>query len=208
MVRTYHYVFTMARPIQIDSKLSALRKFYRLEKRMPSFAEMMALFNYRSKSPVTALMTKLVASGHVRRDGRKLAATPKLTTVIVSAGEIITAGPGGYPSPADEELVDVMSLDDWLVRKPGATFMLRVTGDSMTGAGIMPGDVVLVERNTNPKTGSIVVAEVDGDWMIKYLVRDKAGVALESANPKYKTIRPRQTLVICGMVVSQCRKYV
>lgn len=75
----------------------------------------------------------------------------------------------GWPSPAEEELADTLPLDEFLIENPAATFMLKVSGDSMSGAGIPPGDMVLVDKGATPKSGDIVIAEVDGEWTMKYL---------------------------------------
>lgn len=74
----------------------------------------------------------------------------------------------GFPSPAEEELRDVISFDDYLVAHPETSFLLSITGDSMTGAGIMEKDLVIVERGRQPKNGDIILAEVDGNWTMKY----------------------------------------
>ena len=101
----------------------------------------------------------------------------------------------------------MLSLDEWLIRRPDATYLLKVSGDSMIEAGIHPGDVVLVERGANPKSGAVVVAQVDGEWTLKFFFKDKNGVRLEPANPKYRTIRPKQSLEIGGVVRAVIRKY-
>jgi len=85
--------------------------------------------------------------------------------------------------------------------------MLTVNGDSMSGAGILPGDIVLVEKGGTPKENDIVVAQVDDEWTLKRFVRDRAGVRLDPANPKYRFIRPRRSLVIGGIVRAVIRKY-
>jgi len=69
----------------------------------------------------------------------------------------------GFLSPAEEELVDTLSLDDLLIQNKEATFLLRVSGDSMTGASILPGDMVIVDRGMIAKIGDIVIAQVDGE---------------------------------------------
>lgn len=113
----------------------------------------------------------------------------------------------GFPSPAEEELVDTLSLDELLITNREASFLLKVTGDSMTGAGIMPGDMVIVDRGQTPKSGDIVIAEVDGEWTMKYLRKRSDSVLLVPANPKYKPIRPRHELKIAGVVTAVVRKY-
>ena len=78
----------------------------------------------------------------------------------------------------------------------------------MTGEGIMPGDLVIVERGREPRPGDVVVAQVDGEWTMKYFTRTKSGaVVLESANPRYPPIRAREELKIAGIVTAVVRKY-
>ena len=113
----------------------------------------------------------------------------------------------GFPSPAEEELRDTLSLDEFLIRRPEATFMLTVTGDSMIDAGIHPGDIVLLERGATPKPGDVVVAQVDDEWTLKYYRKDKDGVRLDPANRKYPAIRPRRSLELGGVVRAVIRKY-
>lgn len=86
--------------------------------------------------------------------------------------------------------------------------MLTVSGDSMIDAGIQPGDLVLIEKGRNPKSNDIVIAQVDGEWTLKYYIKDrKDGVRLEPANKKYQTIIPKQSLVIGGVVRAVVRRY-
>jgi len=113
----------------------------------------------------------------------------------------------GFPSPAEEELADNLSLDDLLIQNPEATFLLKVSGDSMSEAGILPGDMVLVDKGEQPKSGDIVIAEVDGEWTMKYLKKRGESVVLIPANPKYQLIRPRKELKIAGVVTAVVRKY-
>ena len=113
----------------------------------------------------------------------------------------------GFPSPAEEELRDTLSLDEFLVSNPDASFLLKVSGDSMIGAGILPGDLVIVDRGQTAKSGDIVIAEVDGEWTMKFLKKSGDAVYLVPANPKYKPIRPQYELKITGVVTAVVRKY-
>jgi len=113
----------------------------------------------------------------------------------------------GFPSPAEEELADTLSLDEMLIQNREASFLLRVTGDSMTGAGILPNDMVIVDRGQTPKSGDIVIAEVDGQWTMKYLRKRGDSVTLVPANPKYGPIKPKDELKIAGVVTAVVRKY-
>lgn len=193
----------MPRTTDMNAKVAALRRFYRTEHRMPGYNEMLDIFEYRSKNAVHGLITKLDEQGYVKKTGRKFAPTGKLMGSIKLLGTV----QAGFPSPAEEELVDILSLDEFLVQRPEATFMLKVSGDSMIDAGIHPGDIVLVEKGRTPKNGDIVIAQVDDEWTMKYFVRRHKQVQLEAANKKYKTIVPKQSLTIGGVVKTVIRKY-
>lgn len=193
----------MPRKTDIKSKVSKLRSFFRKENRLPGYTEMMMVLDYKSKNAVHGLLTKLAELGYIRKAGHKIAPTGKLTGAIRLLGTV----QAGFPSPAEEELVDVLNLDEFLVSRPNATFMLTVSGDSMLDAGIHPGDIVLVEKGCAPANGDIVVAQVDGEWTMKYYVKDQETIRLEPANKKYNPIVPRHSLVIGGVVRSLVRKY-
>lgn len=194
----------MPRAMQVHEKLRRFRAFYREEKRVPGYGEMLKLFEYRSKNSVYGLLRRLEEMGYIRKTpGGKIVPTRRLIGSIKLLGSV----QAGFPSPAEEELVDVLSLDEYLVRRPEATYMLTVNGDSMIDAGIHPNDIVLVERGGTPRNGDIVVAQVDGEWTIKYFHKDRKTVRLEPANAKYKTIVPCQSLVIGGIVKAAIRKY-
>jgi repressor LexA len=194
----------MPRLLDLNDRVKKLRFFVRAQHRMPGYEEMLALWGYRSKNAVHGLLRKLAEHGYItlNRQG-KMASTGKLTGTV----KLLGAVQAGFPSPAEEELADILSLDEFLVRRPEATFMLTVTGDSMIEAGIHPGDLVLVERGRTPKPNDIVVAQVDGEWTLKYFARDREGVRLDPANRNYAPIRPRQTLTLGGVVRAVVRKY-
>ena len=188
----------------LSNKLKKIRRFMRLENRMPSYSEMLDLFGYKSKNAVHMVVHQLIELGHLQMSkGGKIAPTQMGGGSIKILGSV----QAGFPSPAEEELVDVLSLDEFLIKRPDATFMLTVSGDSMIDAGIHPGDILLVEKGQNPKSGDIVVAQVDGEWTLKYYRRDRQGVFLEPANKRYKIIRPEQSLTIGGIVKAVIRKY-
>ncbi len=193
----------MPRVMDVEGHVAKLRKFWRQERRLPGYGEMLRLFGYRSKNAVFGALGKLEELGFLERKRGRAVATGKLTGTL----RLLGAVQAGFPSPAEEELADTMSLDELLIRRPEATFMLTVQGDSMIVAGIVPGDMVLVEKGGTPKSGDIVVAQVDDEWTLKYYAKDKEGVRLDPANPKYKSIRPKRTLVIGGIVKAVIRKY-
>ena len=181
-----------------------LRHFVRRERRLPTYTEMLKLFEVRSRNMVFKIVMSLADRGYlVKNDKGRLAPTNRLTGTVQMLGEIAA----GFPSPAEEALLDTLKLDEFLVAKPDATYMLRVEGDSMIDAGIQPGDMVLVERGRRPRNGDIVIAQVDGDWTMKYFQKDAQGVRLEPANAKYRPIRPKRSLELGGIVTCVIRKY-
>lgn len=183
--------------------LGKIKNFYSTKKRLPSYAELADLYGYRSKSSAYQLAARLEEAGYISKDtAGKLVPTARLTDLKVLGD--VTAG---FPSPAEEELVDTMSLDEFLVENREATFILKVDGDSMEGAGIKSGDLILIERTDTAKIGQIIIAEVDGEFTLKYLRRDKSGYYLEAANPNYEDIRPEEELKIAGVLKGVVRKY-
>ena len=170
---------------------------------MPSFSEIAKLAGFRSKNAVYKLINKLEKQKVLQRDakGRLIAGS------IASPVKMLGTVEAGFPSPAEEELADNLSLDDLLIHNREATFLLKVSGDSMSNAGILPGDMVLVDKGEVPKSGDIVIAEVDGEWTMKYLRKRGESVMLLPANPKYQPIKPKRELKIAGVVTAVVRKY-
>ena len=114
----------------------------------------------------------------------------------------------GWPSPAEEELADIMRLEDWLIERKEATYLLTMKGDSMKDAGILDGDVVVVERAPSPAPGQIVVAEIDGTTTLKFLRQGQSGSHyLEPANERYQPLYPERELKITAVVKGVVRKY-
>lgn len=112
--------------------------------------------------------------------------------------------PAGFPSPADDYVESRLDLNELLVQRQEATYFLRVKGDSMQGAGIHPGDLIVVDRSINPEDGNVVVAEVDGELTIKRLRLGAGNPELHPENPAYPVIRFKegQELRIWGVVTS------
>ena len=130
----------------------------------------MELVGFRSRQAVSRLVDRLIAADLVTKDPEG-----KLIPTFSNGGvPVLGVVEAGFPSPAEEELIDTMSLDEYLIDNREATYILKVKGDSMLDAGIQPGDLVIVERTNHPRVGDIVIAEVDGEWTMKYL-RKRAG---------------------------------
>ena len=114
----------------------------------------------------------------------------------------------GFPTMSEEDAIaEVMSLDQMLVHNPDTAYVLTVEGDSMIDAGIMKGDMVIVDRSKHPKSGDVVVAEVDQGWTLKFFIQKGSNAFLRAANRKYKDIHPQEELRVGGVVTSVIRKY-
>ena len=113
----------------------------------------------------------------------------------------------GFPATVEEELADTVNLDDLLVKNKELTYMLEVDGDSMIDAHIEKGDMVLVEKINQAKDGEIVIAEVDGEFTMKYFRKNGAKVWLDPANKNYQPIYPETSLNVIAKLKAVIRKY-
>ena len=131
----------------------------------------------------------------------KASLTPSAIRCPLYSGKV-SAGQSRFPSPAqDYELVE-LDLNQKFIANPPSTFMMQVTGDSMTGIGIYPGSMLIVDKALTPKSSSIVVALVDGELMVKRLYKRGQVIRLLSENPAYPpiTFSEDQELLIWGVV--------
>jgi SOS regulatory protein LexA len=188
---------------KLRSRIGDIVQFYKKTGRMPSFSEIGEITGLQSKNAVSKLVGRLEKLNVLERD-KKGRLIPGSIAAPVRVLGIVEAG---FPSPAEEELIDTLSLDDLLIQNREATFLLKVSGDSMSGAGILPGDMVLVDKGRPAKSGDIVIAEVDGQWTMKYLKKRGNDVTLLPANPRYKPVKPKSELKIAGVVTAVVRKY-
>jgi len=188
---------------KLRNRIREISQFYYRRNRMPSFSEIGELLGLKSKNAVSKLVKKLESLNVIERDekGRLI---PKSIGFPVRVLGTVEAG---FPSPAEEELSDTLSLDELLIQNHEATFLLKVSGDSMSGAGILPGDMVIVNKGQSPKNNDIVIAEVDGEWTMKYLQKKGGSVTLLPDNPNYQPIKPKNELKIAGVVTAVVRKY-
>lgn len=177
--------------------------FYRTSRRMPNYTEIMQLLDFKSKNAVFKLIKRLEEDSFITKDDKGKLIPHHLYGELKVLGQV----EAGFPSPAEEELSDTMSLDEYLIENKEASYMLKVSGDSMIDAGIMAGDMVLVDRSLSPNNGDIVIAEVDKEWTIKYLRKKGKTSYLEAANKKYPLIYAQDELKIAAVVKAVIRKY-
>lgn len=182
--------------------LAHLQRYWKQNKAFPAMAKLCEVVGLSSSASVFGMVGRLTDAGYLQRvdgriaPGKKFFSRPLLGTVRA-----------GTPQQASQEPGDVLTLDDYLIDRPDRTSLHRVRGDSMEGAGIVEGDLVVVEHNTPTRTGDIVLAVVDGELTVKTLASDKEGrYFLEAKNPAYAPILPAASLEVLGVVVGVVRR--
>jgi repressor LexA len=179
-----------------------VRGFFRTHKRMPSITELMELLGLSSRSSAFYIANQLIDAGIVEKDttGKLIPASGLYSAPML--GHIRA----GFAAPAEEELADTITVGEYLLPHPDASYLLTVEGDSMIDAGIQEGDMVAFERTSDVKVGDIVVALTEDGYTLKYLRRKNGRLCLEAANDAYPDIHPREGEII-GKVVSTFRTY-
>jgi len=137
---------------------------------------------------------------HPRQPEHPEVARPTLVASAVAAG---------FPSPADDFIEGALDLNAHLVEHPAATFIVRVEGQSMTGAGILEGDLLIVDRSLEARPGHIVIAVVDGGLTVKRLTRTATGLALQAEHPDYPRIpiTADADCAVWGVVTGSVRRF-
>lgn len=117
--------------------------------------------------------------------------------------------PAGFPSPADEYAESALDLNTYLVRNKTATFFFRVIGDSMTGANIHDGDLLVVDRSIEPRHGHIVLAVINNEYTVKRLHRLNSVIELHADNPAYPPLRFQENdeIQIWGVVTGAVSRF-
>lgn len=141
------------------------------------------------------------------REAVKILGTPGESTL--SAPLYSSHPQAGFPAPGDDLIEKVLDINDLVVRHPASTFFVRVEGDSMVGAGIFSGDVLVVDRSITPRDGSIVVAAVFGELVVKRLRSHGETHQLISENEAYPPIliSENEDCYVWGVVVGSVRQF-
>lgn len=111
------------------------------------------------------------------------------------------AVPAGFPSPAQDYFNGEIDLNEHLIADRASTFIVRVAGDSMVGAGISDGDELIVDRSVTARDGSVVIAVVEGEMTVKRLRITPQGPELHPENSSYTVLKPTD-LEIWGVVTT------
>lgn len=110
--------------------------------------------------------------------------------------------PAGFPSPADDYAAEILDLNDYLVKDSACTFFVRVVGESMTGAGIYPDDILVVDRSVQARHDDVVIAFINQQFTVKRLYHQPDGIRLVAENPAFPPLRigAGDELIIWGVV--------
>jgi repressor LexA len=185
------------------SYLASLQDYYATHRALPSYASIGQLLGLKSKSSVAAMVARLKLAGFIdSTPDKRLAPTKRFFERTLAESPVHA----GMPNPIDDAEGDALTIDDYLIERPSQTVLVRVKGDSMMDAGILEGDLVVVEKSAAAKRGDIVIAIVDGQFTLKRLDLDRGSFVLKPENKAYPVIRPEGTLEIFGVMVGLVRK--
>ena len=192
------------RAAQTDPEyLARLQDYYARWRCIPAYDRLCQVLHLASRSAVGKVLERLRLQGYLERtpDGAWIPARRFFERFM--AQQAVQAGDPAVDVGAG---LTTVLLDDLLVDTPSRTLLLTVRGDSMSGANIFEGDVVIVERRQAAAPGEIVVALVDGELTVKRLLQDAQGWLLHPENPAFADIRPQGTLELVGVVSGLARR--
>jgi SOS-response transcriptional repressor LexA len=183
--------------------LGLIQDHYAKQRAMPTFAQVAQLAGI-SVSTAAFHIESLKASGYLSATDTGRLTPGKAFFQRVFAGYVRA----GVPAYADASAGDGLLIDEYLVDAPSRTFLLTVKGESMSDAGLLPGDTVVVKRGAVAEPGDIVVVDANGEGTIKELARNAGGeLFLRARNPAFADIWPVDGFELMGVVVGQFRRY-
>ncbi|HXZ48120.1 MAG TPA: S24 family peptidase [Usitatibacter sp.] len=191
------------KPALDPAYLEKLQDYYAEHKVIPSYSVLAHLWGISAKSWVAECVRRFEEAGFLDwTPDRQL--KPGLRFFERRLAD--SAVQAGLPNPALADGYDLITLDDYLVKVPSKTSLVRVKGDSMIDAGIHEGDLLVVEQQPNANVGDIVVAIVNNEFTVKYLEREKGGFVLKPANKAYPVLRPKGGFEIFGVMAGLVRR--
>ncbi len=189
---------------QLDPQyLEKLQDYYAEHKVIPSYSVLAGLWGISAKSWVSERVKRFEEAGYLGWTPDQQLKPGSRFFERRLADSTVQAG---LPNPAVSDGYDLVTIDDYLVRVPSRTSLVRVKGDSMIDAGIHEGDLLVVEQQPNANVGDIVVAIVNNEFTVKYLEREKNDFILKPANKAYPVIRPRGGFEIFGVMAGLVRR--
>ena len=192
-----------AKPALDPTYLEKLQDYYAEHKVIPSYSVLASLWGISAKSWVSECVKRFEEAGFLDWTPDKQLKPGSRFFERRLADSTVQAG---LPNAAISDGYDLMTIDDFLVRVPSKTSLVRVKGDSMVEAGIHEGDLLVVEQQPNANVGDIVVAIVDNEFTVKYLARERNEFVLKPANKAFPVIRPRGRMEIFGVMAGLVRR--
>jgi len=195
-------------PSLTDKQKQVLKFIYRRIKTdhlPPTIREIAQHFGFSSTGTVRDYLRALVQKGYIRTSAHKSRAIELVRRSLFSV-PILGQIHAGLPTLAVEEIEGYLDLDSFIFSDDG-TFALKVKGDSMSQAGILPDDLVLVRKQSMAQVGDTVVALVRDEATVKYLNKKKSQYFLNPANPQYESIPVNEDVSIIGKVISVIRRF-
>jgi len=190
--------------------LTYINEFQHKRGYSPSLADLAIAFGVRSKNAVAKVVNALAREGHLEKDpkGRiKILDFEERKAVLPLALPLFGPIAAGFATAAEEQASESLSIQEYLIRKPTSSFLLRVKGDSMINAGIFEGDIVVAEKGREPQVGDIVIGMLDGEFTLKRLKKNKGKYYLQAENPEYPDLNAREDLQIAGVIRGVVRRY-
>jgi repressor LexA len=193
----------MRTPLNDLEYLTRLQDYYARYRCIPAYERLCTLWGMASRSAVGKVLERFRRQELVERtpDGDWIPSRSFFERLLA-----VQSVQAGLPAADLQSGVTPTLLDDLLVDTPSKTILLTVQGDSMSGANIFAGDVVIVERQEIATAGEIVVALVDNELTVKRLAKDDEGWLLHPENPDFADVRPQGELRLIGVVTGLARR--
>lgn len=197
--------------------LSQIKAFYDQEGYFPSTRDLNHLLGLKSSNTVFSHLQSLIKKGYLKKNakGKITGITEKpnfFQKITQLAGAIAIpyypeGVPAGFQAPAEDAGREMLTVDQYLIRSPSNTFALKVRGNSMEKAGIMPDDLLLVEKRTDAKPGQIIVAHLPSGFTVKRLIEENGQKYLKAESSQDYQIKLEEGTEIWGIVIGTVRRY-
>lgn len=201
--------------------LKKIQQFHQNEGYFPSIRELNELLHLKSSNTIFSHLQALIKKGYLKKNlkgkiigilnpqDQENSPLQKFQNALASITiPYFPEGvPAGFQAPAEDAGREMLTVDQFLIKSPNNTFALKVKGHSMEKAGILPGDLLLVEKRTDAKTGQIIVAHLPSGFTVKRLVEEKGQKYLKAESSQDYQIKLEEGTEIWGIVIGTIRKY-
>ena len=197
--------------------LKKIQQFSQNEGYFPSIRQLNELLKLKSSNTIFSHLQALIKKGYLKKNSKgkiigllnQEESSPIFSPLISSLAIPYFPGgiPAGFQAPAEDAGQEMITVDQYLIKSPNNTFALKVKGHSMEKAGIMPDDLLLVEKRTDAKPGQIIVAHLPSGFTVKRLIQEKGQFYLKAESTQDYQIKLEEGTEIWGIVVGIVRKY-